>query len=156
MHKCSPLTQIKQASQILSMLLKNMDLDMPSKLKKVKEVTIRKYKYIGWPEISFGFSIWSYVKTWTSFLANPINTRIKSVIEKQVGSPAQSVKNLHAMQEIRVRSLGQEGPLEKGMATHSSILAWRIPWTVEPGGLQSMGSQRVRHNWATNTHIHTG
>ena len=68
-------------------------------------------------------------------MANPINTRIKSVIEKQVGSPAQSVKNLHAMQEIRVRSLGQEGPLEKGMATHSSILAWRIPWTVEPGGL---------------------
>ena len=68
-------------------------------------------------------------------MANPINTRLKSVIEKQVGSPAQSVKNLHAMQEIRVRSLGQEGPLEKGMATHSSILAWRIPWTVEPGGL---------------------
>ena len=57
----------------------------------------------------------------------------------------QMVKNLPAIQETQVRSLGQEGdPLEKGMATHSSIFAWRIPWTVEPGGLQSMGSQRVR------------
>ena len=56
------------------------------------------------------------------------------------------VKNLPAMQETWVRSLGQEGPLEKGMATHSSILAWRIPWTEEPGRLHSLGSQRVRHN----------
>ena len=53
---------------------------------------------------------------------------------------AQTVKNLPAMQEIWVLSLGRENPLEKGMATHSSILAWRIPWTEEPGGLQSMGS----------------
>ena len=60
---------------------------------------------------------------------------------------AQVVKNLPAMQET------QEDPLEKGMATHSSIHAWRIPWTEEPGGLQSMGSQRVRHNWMTNTLI---
>ena len=51
------------------------------------------------------------------------------------------VKNLPAIQEIRVRSLGWEDPLEKEMATHSSILAWRIPWTEEPGGLQSLGSQ---------------
>ena len=58
------------------------------------------------------------------------------------------VKNLPAMQETRVGSLslGWEDPLEKGMATHSSILAWRIPWTMEPGGLQSMGSQRVGHD----------
>ena len=54
---------------------------------------------------------------------------------------AQMVKNLHAMQETRVHSLGQEDPLEKGMATHSSILAWRIPWIEEPDRLQSMGSQ---------------
>ena len=60
------------------------------------------------------------------------------------------VKNLPAMQETWVRFLGQEDSLEKGMATHCSILAWRIPWTEEPGGLQSMGSQRARHNWATN------
>ena len=54
-------------------------------------------------------------------------------------------KNLTAMWETRVRSLGREDPLEKGMATHSSILTWGIPWTEEPGGLQSMGSQTVRH-----------
>ena len=59
---------------------------------------------------------------------------------------AQMVKHLPAMQETWVQSLGQEDPLEKEMATHSSILAWRIPWTGEPGRLQSMGSQRVGHN----------
>ena len=56
------------------------------------------------------------------------------------------VKNLPTMQETWVRSLGQEDPLEKGMATHSSILAWRIPWTEEPDELQSMESQGVGHN----------
>ena len=56
------------------------------------------------------------------------------------------VKNLPAMQEAWVQSLDLEDPLEKGMATHSSVLAWRIPWTEEPGGLQSMGLQRVGHN----------
>ena len=59
---------------------------------------------------------------------------------------AQTVKNLPAVQETQVRSLGREDPLEEGMATHSSILAWRIPWTEEPGGLQSTGSQRVGHH----------
>ena len=59
---------------------------------------------------------------------------------------AQEVKNLLAMLETWVRSLGREDPLEKGMATHSSILAWGILWTEEPGGLQSSGSQRVTHN----------
>ena len=63
---------------------------------------------------------------------------------------AQRVKRLPAMQETQVPSLGRENPLEKEMATHSSILAWRIPWTEEPGGLQSTGSQRVGHNWATS------
>ena len=66
-----------------------------------------------------------------------------------------TVKNLLAKQETQVWSLDQEDPLEKGMAPHSSILAWRISWTEEPGKLQSTGSQRVRHDWATNTHIHT-
>ena len=56
------------------------------------------------------------------------------------------VRNLPAMWETQVRSLGQEDPLEEEMATHSSVLAWRIPWTQEPGGLQSMGSQRVGHD----------
>ena len=59
---------------------------------------------------------------------------------------AQMVKNLPAMQETGVGSLGQEDSLERGMATHSSILAWRIPRTEKPGGLQSIGLQRVRHN----------
>ena len=64
---------------------------------------------------------------------------------------AHTVKNLPAMQETWVWSLDWEDPLEKGTATHSSILAWKIPWTKEPSGLQFMGSPRVRHDWATNT-----
>ena len=59
---------------------------------------------------------------------------------------AQMVKNLSAVWETKVQSLGQEDPLEKGMTAHSGILAWRIPWTEEPGGLQSVGSQRVGHD----------
>ena len=66
---------------------------------------------------------------------------------------AQTAKNLPAMQEIRVQSLSQEDPLKKGMATYSSILVWRIPRTEEPGGLRSMGSQRLGHDSATNTHV---
>ena len=71
------------------------------------------------------------------------------VTSKASGPDGSAVKNLPAVQELQetqVRSLGQEGPLEKGMATHSSILAWRTPWTEEPGGLQSMGSQKVGHD----------
>ena len=64
---------------------------------------------------------------------------------------AQVVKNQPTVQKTRVWSLGWEDPLEKEMATHSSILAWRIPWIEKPGRLQSKGFQRVRHNWATNT-----
>ena len=59
-------------------------------------------------------------------------------------------KRLPSMRETQVRSLGWEVPLEKEMVTYSSILAWRIPWTKKPGGLQSTGSQRVRHDWATS------
>ena len=69
---------------------------------------------------------------------------------------AHMVKNLSAMQETRVRSLGQEDPLEKEMATHSSILAWEIPWTEELGGLQSIRSQESEATeWLTHTHTHT-
>ena len=74
------------------------------------------------------------------------------------GFPGSSVvKNMPAVQESperRVQSLGQEDPLEEGMATHSSILAWRIPWTEEPGELQSIASQRVRHDWSDLLHTH--
>ena len=66
------------------------------------------------------------------------------------------LKRLSTMRETWVQSLGWEDPLEKEMATHSSILAWRIPWTEEPGGLQSMGSLRVGHDWLTSlTHTHS-
>ena len=65
---------------------------------------------------------------------------------------ARMVKNLPAMRDTRFRPLGQEDPLEKEVATHSSILAWIISWTEEPGGLQLVRSQRVGHDWASNTH----
>ena len=68
---------------------------------------------------------------------------------------AQTVKCLPTVWETRVQSLGQEDLLEKEMATHSSILAWKIPWTEEPGRLQSKGSQRVGHNWATSLSLFT-
>ena len=69
-----------------------------------------------------------------------------ALVEGGASLVAQSVKNLPAVQETRVLSLGWEDPLEKEMATHSGILAWKISWREEPGGLQSMGSQGVRHN----------
>ena len=68
------------------------------------------------------------------------------LFEKKSSLVAQMVKRLSAMQETRGQSLGWEDPLEKKMAAHSSILAWKIPWTVEPDGLLSMGSQRVGHD----------
>ena len=68
---------------------------------------------------------------------------------------AQTVKNLLVMQETRILSPGRKDALEKEMATHSSILALRIPWTEEPGGLQSIGFQRVRHDWATSLSLYT-
>ena len=66
---------------------------------------------------------------------------------------AQMVKHLPTMWEMQVRSLGREDPLEKEMATHSSTLAWSIPWTEDPVGLQSTGSQRVGHDWVTSLHF---
>ena len=74
--------------------------------------------------------------------------RIIPFVEKKI-HVVQTVKNSPAVLETWVQFVGWEGPLEEGMATNSSILAWRIPWTEEPGGLQSMGSQRVRHNQET-------
>ena len=69
---------------------------------------------------------------------------------KTVSLIAQAIKNLPDVQETRVLSLGREDFLEKEMATHSNILAWKIPWTEKPGGLKSMGLQRVRHDWTAN------
>ena len=70
-----------------------------------------------------------------------LGKRVLADITKRASLVVQQVKNLPVMQETRVRSLGGEDPPEEGMATHSSILAWRVPWTEEPGGLQSMGSR---------------
>jgi len=80
---------------------------------------------------------------WATVLNWPCDERASLV--------AQMVKNLSATQETWVQSLGQEDPLQKGMATHSSIPTWRIPWAEEPGRVQSKGSQRVGHYWQTNT-----
>ena len=80
---------------------------------------------------------WVYTQKWNCWIIWSFDP---------VSLVAQVVKNLPAIQETQVRSLGQEDPLEKEMATHSSILAWKIPWVEEPGGLQSMGSQRVEHD----------
>ena len=71
---------------------------------------------------------------------------VASTLLKWASLVAQMVKHLPAIRETQVQSLGREDPLEKEMATHSSTLAWKIPWIEEAGGLQSMGSQRVRHN----------
>ena len=68
------------------------------------------------------------------------------LLDLRTSQVAQMVKNLPVVQEIQVQSLCREDPLEKGMAIHSCTLAWRIPWAEEPGGLQSMGSQRVRYD----------
>ena len=93
-----------------------------------------------------------YKKTQDQFGKSSFKNRGHLSQEAQRIGLHQMVKNLPPMQETQVQSLGQEDALEEGMATHSSILAWRSPWTEEPGGLQSMGSQRVGHNWASNTH----
>ena len=75
-----------------------------------------------------------------------VNNHVKCALALPDTNLVQMVKSLPAMQETQVRSLGWEDPLEKEMATHSSILVWKIPWTEEPGGLQSMGLQRVKHD----------
>ena len=85
-----------------------------------------------------------YFSTWVTWLV---------YLGKAASLVAHMVKNLPAMQETWVWSLGQEDPLEKGMATHCSILAWSILWTEKPGGLQPMGPQKIRLNWATVTVI---
>ena len=95
-------------------------------------------------------SHWLHVKEW-----DKVHTNKKQLSKGNVwiteGFPvAQTVKRLPAKRETWVQFLGWEDPLEKEMATHSSTLAWKIPWTEEPGRPQSMGSQRVRHDWVTS------
>ena len=95
-------------------------------------------------ELDYVFSCWFFCKASVA-----IQILISEAILPSSSLMAQMIKNLPAVRETRVQSLSQEGPLEKGLETHSRILAWKIPWPEEPGRLQSMGSQRVRHDWAT-------
>ena len=117
--------------------------------------------YIYLPEVSsyaicmFTFLLWNIVNNYNS-LCNCqffifMYMCLIFVGTRFVGASlvAQTVRNMPAIQETRVQSLGSEDSLEKGMATHSSILAWRTPWTEELGWLRSIGSQSVGHNWAT-------
>ena len=91
------------------------------------------------------------MQTSTATMENSVEISQNLGIELPYASlVAQWLKRLPGMQETQVRSLGREDPLEKEMPTHSSILAWRIPWRREPGRLQSTGSQRVGHDWATS------
>ena len=95
---------------------------------------------------------WEHRKPFYDSVSSSLNSTGNSAISWVIGMilVAQRLKHLPAMREAWVQSLGWEDPLEKEMATHSSILAWRIPWMEEPGGLQSTGSQRVGHDWATS------
>ena len=92
---------------------------------------------------------WTSTEPGWSSLGSKAEDNLASYCLHQASLVAQTVKNPPAVWETWVRSLGWKDPLEEGMATHSSILAWRILWTEGPGGLPSMGSQRVRHDWAT-------
>ena len=94
---------------------------------------------------------WKASQTWLVGLWNSNPNFAISINDRWASLVAQMVKNPPAMQENWVWSLGGEDPLEKGTASQSGILAWRIPWAEEPGGLQSKGLQRVRHKLATNT-----
>ena len=95
----------------------------------------------------------SWDKTCSSRHTPKTSNTIHLLMLKLTSLVAQTVKRMPATQETLVQSLGQEDPLEKEMVTHYSILAWRIPWTEEPGGLQSTGLQGVGHNWATSLHF---
>ena len=93
--------------------------------------------------------IFSQPRDWTQ-VSHIVGRRFTIWATRETGKLAQMVKHRPTMQETQVRSLGWEDLLEKETAPHSSTLAWKISWTEEPGRLQSMGSQKVRHNWATS------
>ena len=106
-----------------------------------------------WPR-KMAFGEWNSGSLWLKKFYYPRSSSAKiwgKYMVSRASLVAQMVKNQPAMQKTQVQFLGREDPLEKRMVTHSSILAWKTPWTEEPGRLQSMGSQRVGHDWATNT-----
>ena len=110
-------------------------------------------KYPSWPFPPLG---WLPSLLWSVLAPNSVTTNLlifwvlKSLYYSLASLVAQMVNHLSAMQKTQVRSLGRKDPLEKEMAVHSSAFAWKIPWTEEPGRLQSMGSQRVGHDWVTS------
>ena len=131
-------------------------------------VRLRAICLCGLPTLEYHASLWSSLLRLT--LDGPCVVSFSSAFDlsswtlsvfcrellEVLGFPGGSVvKHLPAMQEMRVRSLGRDDTVEKEMATHSGNLAWRIPWTEEPGGLQSMGSQRVGHELATKQQLET-
>ena len=97
-----------------------------------------------------------FFTSWTTREATNTFTFFQGLTLHWTSLVAQMVKRLSTMQETQVGSQGQEDPLEKEMAAHSSTIAWKIPWTEEPGRLQSMWSQRVRHDWATPLYCRLG
>ena len=107
------------------------------------------------PSLKLSSSLTDCLLIWTlsfsSFSSASSSPFLCMCLQIRASLVGQTVKNPLAMQETWVPSLGGEDPLEEGVATHSSVLAWRIPWTEEPGGLQSTGLQRVRQDWATST-----
>ena len=136
-----------------SRALSKCQLQCTLKSLRLRRNQIPRLNASGWHEtIDFGFlrdvkeCIWFRRLSQDSEGIHSLIQQIFSFYKHGAFLVAQTVKCLPAMWDTWVRSLGQEDPLEKEMATHSSILAWRIPWTEEPGRLQSVGSQRVRHN----------
>ena len=105
-----------------------------------------------WDNLAITSMLQNFQQRTEDWLEHPSPEAYLSLHSSVLGFPRWlSSKESAAMQETQVCFLGQEDPQENKMATHSSILDWRIPWTEEPGRLQSMGLQKVRHNWATNT-----
>ena len=132
--------------------MKEMQIRMRFNFTPINLACIKKYNYHtqDWPSWGIIMTHNAGGSVWTGCFSLGSNF----IICIKTDYVAQTVKNLSAMQETRVWSLGWENPLEKGMTTHSSILAWRSPWTEESGGLQSMGSQRVGHDWSDWAHTH--
>ena len=110
------------------------------------------YTFLLWLWLWWQGSLWSRVPEFSTLLIHKIFILIGNYVPKRASLVAQRLNCLPAVRETWVRSLGREDTLEKEMATHSSILAWRIPRTEEPGGVQSTGSQRVGHDCVTSLH----
>ena len=134
-----------------------LELFFPFYPDNLRVLFLPKMKQRNWPSWSQNLHIWLHIIPVLYFIPglenlNTLNSlSLYGIWICSAFLVAQSVKNLLAVQETQLQSLDREDPLEKEMTTHSSILAWKIPWADEPCGLQSVESQRVRHDWATNT-----